>query len=96
MVLTNITRRQFEEAGLGGAIEPHRVICKDEMLETVEAEAFQSRLWDMFPTMMRGVLTLPQIDRVRWILFPEVRISPQLGLFGSGSPEKATCPASCG
>jgi hypothetical protein len=86
VVLTNITRRQFEEAGLGGAIEPHRAICKDEMLPTVEAEDFQSRLWDMFPTMMRGVLTLPQIDRVRWILFPEVRI-PQLGLFGSADAE---------
>jgi hypothetical protein len=86
VVLTNITRRQFEEAGLGGAIEPHRAICKDEMLPTVEAEDFQSRLWNMFPTMMRGVLTLPQIDRVRWILFPEVRI-PQLGLFGSADTE---------
>ncbi|MDQ2928896.1 MAG: NERD domain-containing protein/DEAD/DEAH box helicase [Pseudomonadota bacterium] len=83
VVLTNITRKQFDDAELGGAIEPHRVICKDEMIDSVGAEAFQSRLWDMFPTMMRGVLTLPQIDRVRWILFPEVRISPQLGLFGS-------------
>ncbi|MDQ6680391.1 MAG: AAA family ATPase, partial [Pseudomonadota bacterium] len=60
----------------------------DEMTQSVDAGAFQSRLWDMFPTMMRGVLTLPQIDRVRWILFPEVRISPQLGLFGrEGSDE---------
>ena len=37
----------------------------------------------MFPYMMRGVLTLPQIDRVRWIMFPEVRINPQPGLFES-------------
>ena len=83
VVLARITRKQFEDAELAGAIEPHRVICADEMTESVEAEAFQSRLWGMFPTMMRGVLTLPQIDRVRWILFPEVRISPQLGLFGT-------------
>ena len=88
VVLSNITRKQFDDAGLAGAIEPHRVICKDEMTDAVDPEAFQSRLWGMFPTMMRGVLTLPQIDRVRWILFPEVRISPQLGLFGSvGSDE---------
>lgn len=82
VVLSNITRKQFDDGGLAGAIEPHRVICKDDMTDLVEPEAFQSRLWGMFPTMMRGVLTLPQIDRVRWILFPEVRISPQLGLFG--------------
>ena len=51
------------------------------MTATVEAEDFQRRLWTMFPTLMRGVLSLPQIDRVRWILFPEVRVNTQLGLF---------------
>lgn len=81
VVFAHITRRQFEGAGLGQAIEPHRVICADEMTEAVEAEAFQSRLWDMFPLLMRGVLSLPQIDRVRWILFPEVRVNAQPGLF---------------
>jgi hypothetical protein len=83
VVLTRITRKQFEITELARAIEPHRVVCSDEMGESVDAEDFQSRLWCMFPTMMRGALTLPQIDRVRWILFPEVRISPQLGLFGT-------------
>lgn len=81
VVLTHITRRQFEAAELHFAIEPHRVICSDEMTATVEAEDFQSRLWAMFPTLMRGVLSLPQIDRVRWILFPEVRVNTQIGLF---------------
>ena len=88
VVLTHITRSQFEAAGLDGAIEPSRVICADEMTAGVEAETFQSRLWDMFPTMMRGVLSLPQIDRVRWILFPEVRISPQIGLFAASQDEE--------
>ncbi|MFZ2649567.1 MAG: NERD domain-containing protein/DEAD/DEAH box helicase [Burkholderiaceae bacterium] len=81
VVFTHITRRQFESAGLSQAIDAHRVMCADEMTEPTEPESFQSRLWDMFPTLMRGVLSLPQIDRVRWILFPEVRVSPQLGLF---------------
>ena len=81
VVLTHITRRQFEAAELHFAIEPHRVVCRDEMTATVEAEDFQSRLWAMFPTLMRGVLSIPQIDRVRWILFPEVRVNTQIGLF---------------
>lgn len=81
VVLTHITRRQFEGAELHLAIDPHRVVCSDEMTATVDPEDFQSRLWGMFPTLMRGVLSLPQIDRVRWILFPEVRVSPQAGLF---------------
>ncbi|WP_310343394.1 NERD domain-containing protein/DEAD/DEAH box helicase [Rhodoferax saidenbachensis] len=74
VVFTEITRKQFEDAELQHAIEPHRVLCKDEMLEGVDAEALQSRLWDMFPFMMRGVMSLPQLDRVRWIMFPEVRV----------------------
>lgn len=81
VVLPNITRAQFDKAELGHAIEPHRVVCQDEMLETVEPEALQSRLWDMFPFMMGGVMSLPQMDRVRWILFPEVRVAAQDALF---------------
>jgi hypothetical protein len=82
VVLTHITRKQFEAAELHNAIESNRVICSDEMTTTVDAEELQSHLWSMFPTMMRGALSLPQIDRVRWILFPEVRVNAQIGLFG--------------
>ena len=74
VVLTNITRKQFEAAELHKAIEPQRVICQDEMLESVDAEDLQSRLWEMFPYGMRGTMSLPQMDRVRWIMFPEVRV----------------------
>jgi hypothetical protein len=81
VVFTHITRRQFESAGLDQAIDPHRVVCADEMTEGIAPDAFQSRLWGMFPTLMRGVLTLPQLDRVRWILFPEVRVNAQAQLF---------------
>ena len=87
VVLTHITRRQFDTAELNQAIDPHRVMCSDEMTATVDAEDFQSRLWGMFPLLMRGALTLPQIDRVRWILFPEVRVNTQLGLFAADGAE---------
>jgi hypothetical protein len=92
VVFTHITRRQFETADLRFAIEPHRVICSDEMTATVEAEDFQSRLWAMFPTLMRGVLSLPQIDRVRWILFPEVRVNTQIGLFAVDEHAEGALP----
>ena len=81
VVFTNITRKQFMDAGLQQAIEPNRVMCKDEMLEAVDAEDLQSRLWGMFPYMMRGVMSLPQLDRVRWIMFPDVRVQTQSALF---------------
>ncbi|GAB2181889.1 nuclease-related domain-containing DEAD/DEAH box helicase [Denitratisoma sp. agr-D3] len=86
VVFPNLTRRQFETGQLEEIIPGHQVICRDEMTETVEAEAFQARLWGMFKVPFHGALSLPQIDRIRWHLFPEVRIpSKQQDLF---SPEE--------
>ena len=81
VVLTNITRKQFMQAELHHAIEPKRVLCQDEMQEAVDPEDLQSRLWDMFPYLMRGVMSLPQLERVRWIMFPQVRLPTQGALF---------------
>lgn len=75
VVLSNITRRQFESTDLGQVLPEHQVICKDEMVESVDPETFQERLWDMFNFQFSQPLTLPQIDRIRWHLFPEIRIS---------------------
>lgn len=87
VVFPNLKRQQFDDGGLGEIIPPNRVICQDEMLESVEVEAFQQRLWEMFPLRFRGALSLPQIDRVRWHLFPEIRIEPsQRDLFSADEP----------
>ena len=80
VVLTRITRKQFETAGLDQAIEAHLVICSDEMVESVEDEDFQQKLWAMFPHAFGGAMSLPQLDRVRWIMFPEVRVGVEQGL----------------
>ncbi len=81
VVLSNISRKQFEAAELHHAIEPHRVLCQDEMGESVEPEDLQSQLWGMFPYGMRGVMSLPQLERVRWIMFPQVRVQTTGDLF---------------
>nr|WP_199096392.1 3'-5' exonuclease [Dyella sp. ASV21] len=93
VVLANISRKQFDAGELGDVIPAHLVICQDEMYETVESEAFQERLWAMFPQVFPTALTLPQIDRVRWHLFPEIRVEPgegQFGLFPAQAPSTAT------
>ena len=82
VVLANLTRKQFDEGGLEAVLPAHQVICRDELYETVEAEAFQERLWAMFPQVYPVALTLPQLDRVRWHLFPEIRVEPGSGQFG--------------
>jgi hypothetical protein len=84
VVLANISRNAFTLTDLGQVIPPERVICQDEMVESVDAEAFQQRLWGMFGVTFRCLLSLPQVDRVRWHLFPEIRVSQ--GIFDLGSP----------
>lgn len=79
VVLTNITRHQFETSGLGDVLpQPHLFICKDEMTEPADTEVFQSRLWGMFNVRFDSKLSLPQVERIRWLLFPELRIHQQL------------------
>jgi hypothetical protein len=103
VVLTNITRKQLDGALSEEEQElvlPGRlVICKDEMTESVDAMAFQERLWGMFQYDFRRKLTLPQIERIRWHLFPEIRIGDkQLTLFsefeekGGGQTAPETIP----
>ncbi|HET6555094.1 MAG TPA: 3'-5' exonuclease [Dyella sp.] len=90
VVLANISRKQFDAGELDGVLPSHLVICQDEMYESVEAEALQERLWAMFPQIFPTTLTLPQIDRVRWHLFPEIRVEAGEGQFGLfASQEKA-------
>lgn len=87
VVLTNISRAQLVESQLDHAIEPDHVMCKDEMAGQVKADAFQQVLWNMFHYNFGSVLTLSRIDRIRWHLFPEIRIESG-GLFA----EPATSP----
>ena len=95
VVFTNLTRKRFEAGGLDQIIPPHLAICQDEMLESIDPEAFQQRLWAMFAHAFPIALTLPQLDRVRWHLFPEIRVeagSGQFGLFADAS-SPALAPA---
>lgn len=91
VVFSHMTRKQFNEGQLGEVIPENLVICSDEMTESVDAEAFQERLWQMFRIRFTCLLSLPQIDRIRWQLFPEVRIAPptQGGLFESAAEAEA-------
>ena len=83
VVFTNITRKQFEQSQLDQTIDAHLVICKDEMLDSAQPEAFQQRLWNMLPHAFGKAISLPQLERVRWIMFPQVRVPVQ----GSLLPE---------
>lgn len=96
VVFSNITRAQLEKMlGADGehVLPGHLLICRDEMTEAIEAEVFQSRLWGMFTYQFGKRLDLPQIDRVRWHLFPEIRIADtQQSLPGFAVDQEMTAP----
>ncbi len=72
VVFTNVTRKQFDATDLRHVIATSRVLCRDEMTETVDAEAFRAALWRMVSPRLVPALTVPQIDRIRALVFPEI------------------------
>jgi hypothetical protein len=97
VVLTEITRTQLNQLLTEDEQEqvlPSRlVICKDEMTESVDPLAFQEKLWGMFHHRFGSPLTLPEIERIRWHLFPEIRIDPvQQDLFRAEITAKVAEP----
>ena len=77
-VLTNITRKQIQSVAPDDESErvlPSRLlICQNEMLEDTDPEEFQERLWGMFEYRFKKPLTLADLNRIRWHLYPEIRI----------------------
>jgi hypothetical protein len=74
VVFTNITRKQFAQTDLHEVFPEDRCVFKDEMSESAEAEVFRARLWKMVPSRVGSPMTLPKFDRLRGLLFPEIRI----------------------
>ncbi len=55
----------------------HHVLMRDELEEAVESGEFHKRLLGLFTVHYPHTLTLPQRDRIRWHLFPELRMPSQ-------------------
>ena len=82
VVFTHINQSQLNKALTpeGMSLLPdHMVICKDEMPENRDPEAFQEQLWGMFNVSFNQKLSLPDIERIRWHLFPELRMAESQG-----------------
>jgi hypothetical protein len=73
-VFTNITRKQYAQTDLHEVFPEDRCVFKDEMSESADAEVFRARFWKMVPSRVRAPMTLPEFDRLRGLLFPEIRI----------------------
>jgi hypothetical protein len=78
VVFTHINQAPLNKALTpeGMSVLPdHLVLCKDEIPENMDPEDFQKQLWDMFNYAFNQKLSLPDIERIRWHLFPELRIA---------------------
>lgn len=75
----NISREAFnaslEESERETVLPGRLCLFREDARNNIDAEAFQTQLWDMFEYTFKRPLTLPQIDRIRWHLFPEIRIN---------------------
>jgi len=93
VVLPNVPREALEgalEEALRRKVLPdHLVLCQDDLAEQVDSEAFQEMLWAMFQHPVPTRLSLPQINRIRWHLFPELRISATQGGFFDELPDES-------
>lgn len=89
VAFANITRKQFEQTDLHEVFPPERCIFRDEMAEKVDADAFRERVWRMASPRIGPALSLPQIDRVRALLFPEIRVT-QIALPFDDPPTNAS------
>lgn len=95
VVFTNLTQKQIQTLGIDQIIDERLILHKDDLLQSVDAEDFQTKLWNMFNYQFGDKLTQPQIDRIRWHLWPEVRVNPdQRDLFGAANGEQAGTEAS--
>ena len=77
----------------GEVFPEHKTLLRDDLNEALDPGTFQQRLWGMFSVSYPYTLSLPQRDRVRWHLFPEVRMVPvQASLMVDGDDAGASAP----
>lgn len=80
-VLSNIRHKQTQGCDMEPVFPAYKTLLRDDLDDSVDAYEFEKRLWGMFTLTFPYTLSLPQRDRVRWHLFPEIRMqSPQMAL----------------
>ncbi|MBI2747057.1 MAG: NERD domain-containing protein [Burkholderiales bacterium] len=91
-VLSNIRRKQVESIDFAEVFPDVRTLLRDDLAEDVDPEVFEELLWSMYAGWSSQALTLPQRDRVRWHLFPEVRVQQGALFNGKEGTQGAQLP----
>ncbi|MDP2368911.1 3'-5' exonuclease [Rhodoferax sp.] len=73
-VLSNIRQKQTEGSDFEQVFPAYKTLLREDLDDAVDPYEFEKRLWGMFTLTFPYALSLPQRDRVRWHLFPEIRM----------------------
>jgi len=90
-VLASLRRADVAGSDFASVFPESRTLLRDELEEDVDPATFLQHLWGMFTVSYPHTLTLPQRDRIRWHLFPEMRL-PVQGTLDFTGPEPAALP----
>ncbi|MBX7223506.1 MAG: AAA family ATPase [Blastocatellia bacterium] len=74
VVWTNLKKAEFTHT-FGGLLEPAQMLFRDSLPASVEPEALRALLAECFPQRFAFRLNPAQVDRLRWHLFPEIRLA---------------------
>jgi hypothetical protein len=86
VVMSNLRSTEIAATDFALLFPPANTLLRDDLDDSIEPAAFQRRLWGMVTMTYPYTLTLPQRDRIRWHLFPELRLQPQAELdFGAAT-----------
>lgn len=87
VVLSHIKRADVaDDPSFADVFPPGKMLLADDLSEDADAMAFQEKLWAMFQVDWKCQLTLPQMNLVRGLLFPELRIGVRQPLPLGASP----------
>jgi Nuclease-related domain/UvrD-like helicase C-terminal domain/AAA domain len=93
VVMAALRRADVQGSDFDTLFPPERTLLRDELDDAaLDPGAFQRRLWGMFTVSYPHTLTLPQRDRIRWHLFPELRLQQQARFDFDGAPPAAPGP----
>lgn len=88
-VFSGLADKDVAELEFHSLFPKNQVLMRDDLDEAVDEATFQSKLWGMFTVSYPHTLSLPQRDRVRWHLFPEIRVQHQPSLLEEGEASPA-------
>lgn len=87
-VFSGLRRVQVAATGFAEVFPDNLVVMREDLDASYPVDKFLEKLFAMFSVRYPCNLTMPQLDRIRWHLFPELRMTTQSALdFGSdGAP----------